>query len=632
MKKILFSILMLISILFIANIALSQVTFHDGDLPSASKKAEEDKKYIMIDFYTEWCGWCKELDKNVYTNKEVGKYLNAKCINIKIDADSEKGSKIAGLYSVSGYPTIVFTDSSGKEVGKIVGYKPPEGFLKTAKEYLGEIKDDGNTVEPKPESNNVIFFNGNFNRALEEAKSKNLPMMVDFYTDWCGWCKELDNNVYNQANVANYLNKACINLKINAEDNDGTSLSKKYKITGFPTIVFINSEGVEIGRIVGYLAADDFLKSAKDVLDKNSVKVITPPEKEIKGVDFLNAKFDDALQSAKDNEKVIMIDFYTDWCGWCKVLDQKVYTNENVGKYLNEKCINLKINAEKDEGVILAKKYTVSSYPTIIFLDGEGQELDRIAGFMPAENFLQKSKEIIEGGETFASLQNKITANPDDIESLYKLAEKYAGRNDATNSEKFLRKILEQDPKNEKGFTIKAEFELAKIETVNLLTKDDTIIEKLTQNKGENLDEYIKPMHSFIEKYKNTNDPKVGDTFHLIAILYSKLNNLPMAINYFERAYPLMKSNGAFLNDYSWCIHQDSINKINKAIEIGEEAVKLEPNNVSYLINLSNAYAGIDQYNKALELAKKALELEPNNGMLQARIKILEKITEQDGN
>ena len=78
-----------------------------------------------------------------------------------------------------------------------------------------------------------------------------------------------------------------------------------------------------------------------------------------------------AQKTAKAQNKLIMVDFYTDWCSWCKKLDADTYPNAKVVAY-SSKLVSVKVDAEK-EGVELAKRYKVQGYPTILFLDANGE-------------------------------------------------------------------------------------------------------------------------------------------------------------------------------------------------------------------------------------------------------------------
>lgn len=98
----------------------------------------------------------------------------------------------------------------------------------------------------------------NVEEANAEATERGTIIMVDVYTDWCHWCKELDKNVFTDQSVID-LSTKIVNLKVNAEDNrEGTALARKFGVQGYPTILFITADGREVDRIGGYLPPEDF--------------------------------------------------------------------------------------------------------------------------------------------------------------------------------------------------------------------------------------------------------------------------------------------------------------------------------------------------------------------------------------
>ena len=101
--------------------------------------------------------------------------------------------------------------------------------------------------------------------ALERAKSEGRPVMADFYTDWCGWCKKLDKDVYEDADV-NRMAEKFICIKVNCEIDKGAF--SKYGLKGYPTIIFFNAAGNIEETIVGYRGAQVFTDTMKKVLDK----------------------------------------------------------------------------------------------------------------------------------------------------------------------------------------------------------------------------------------------------------------------------------------------------------------------------------------------------------------------------
>ena len=105
--------------------------------------------------------------------------------------------------------------------------------------------------------------------------------------------------------------------------------------------------------------------------------------------DFRHISFDEALTAAKQENKLIFIDFYTTWCGPCKMMSNKVFPQKNVGDFMNAKFIPLKMDAEK-EGLELAKKYAVKAYPTYIILNAQGKEEARFTGAMEGDVFINK--------------------------------------------------------------------------------------------------------------------------------------------------------------------------------------------------------------------------------------------------
>ena len=92
---------------------------------------------------------------------------------------------------------------------------------------------------------------------------------------------------------------------------------------------------------------------------------------------------------AKEENKLIFVDVYTTWCGPCKKMDKYIFTDKKVGDYYNAHFISYKLDAEKGEGVLLSKKYEVTSYPNLLFVDGNGDLVIRKSGTMGVEEMLE---------------------------------------------------------------------------------------------------------------------------------------------------------------------------------------------------------------------------------------------------
>ncbi len=109
--------------------------------------------------------------------------------------------------------------------------------------------------------------------------------------------------------------------------------------------------------------------------------------------------FDEGAALARQNNKKILIDVYTDWCIWCKKMDKEVYTNEEVSKAIASHFVGVKLNAESSKGVTFngekidearfARTLNVTGYPTIVFLDPAAQPITKLGGFMDAKEFVK---------------------------------------------------------------------------------------------------------------------------------------------------------------------------------------------------------------------------------------------------
>lgn len=107
------------------------------------------------------------------------------------------------------------------------------------------------------------------------------------------------------------------------------------------------------------------------------------------GIKFEKLGFDKALKQAKSSNKLIFIDVHTSWCGPCKEMAKTTFQSDEVGKVFNDKFINLKIDAEKDaDGPSISKKYGVSAYPTLLFINGDGKLVKKLVGKQSEEKLL----------------------------------------------------------------------------------------------------------------------------------------------------------------------------------------------------------------------------------------------------
>ena len=144
------------------------------------------------------------------------------------------------------------------------------------------------------------------------------------------------------------------------------------------------------------------------------------------------SSYEAAAKSARASKKLLMIDFYTDWCHYCKKLDAEVYPHPKVVQFCGQ-LVSVKLNAER-EGMALAKKYGVTGFPTVLYLDAEGNEWGRMPGFLPAEGFLQFGNGILKSFKEQPVLEAKLRQNPSNAVLAADLTERFARQGNETKA------------------------------------------------------------------------------------------------------------------------------------------------------------------------------------------------------
>jgi len=109
-----------------------------------------------------------------------------------------------------------------------------------------------------------------------------------------------------------------------------------------------------------------------------------PSKKEgTEGIQFFKGTFKEALAKAKKENKMVMMDCYTTWCGPCKMLKKQVFVDKSLGDYMNQKYVCIAVDYENGEGPAVAQQYPVQGYPTLFFMDAFGKVKKTMAGVPP---------------------------------------------------------------------------------------------------------------------------------------------------------------------------------------------------------------------------------------------------------
>ena len=149
-----------------------------------------------------------------------------------------------------------------------------------------------------------------------------------------------------------------------------------------------------------------------------------------KGINFQDLSLKEGIEKAKKENKKIFIDVYATWCGPCKYLSKNVFVDDDLGAFMNEHFVSLKIDGEYGDGLQLMNDFNLDSYPTMLFLNPEMDLLRKIVGAVGADEIEAVGNEVIFPETT----------------AIYQLTERFnAGERDREFLAEYLVEVLNND-------------------------------------------------------------------------------------------------------------------------------------------------------------------------------------------
>jgi tetratricopeptide (TPR) repeat protein len=136
--------------------------------------------------------------------------------------------------------------------------------------------------------------------------------------------------------------------------------------------------------------------------------------------------FSTALKTATREHKDVLVDFWTDWCEWCKVQDESTLAVPSFVEYAKQ-YVWVKVDAEHGADTVVARRYNVHGYPTVVVIKADGTEYDRIVGYHRPEEFRQEVDDYRAGRNTLLALLADAPKHERDWDFQMKLATKLYG-------------------------------------------------------------------------------------------------------------------------------------------------------------------------------------------------------------
>ncbi|MBL8738822.1 MAG: thioredoxin family protein [Planctomycetes bacterium] len=249
----------LVTLLFTVPVFAQEATWLTK-FEEAKALAAKENKFVLADFTgSDWCGWCIKLKEEVFSKPEFATWAKDNVVLLELDFPrntelpaelKEQNDKLAAEYKIEGYPTILLLDATGAEIARL-GYAKggPAAWTKKADEALAAAKAKAELAKA---------WTTDYEAALARAKKEKKYVIADFTgSDWCGWCIKLKEEVFDKPEFHAWAKDNAVLLELDFPRNkelpeelkkQNEKLRERFKIRGYPTILFLDASGKELGR------------------------------------------------------------------------------------------------------------------------------------------------------------------------------------------------------------------------------------------------------------------------------------------------------------------------------------------------------------------------------------------------
>jgi len=193
------------------------------------------------------------------------------------------------------------------------------------------------------------------------------------------------------------------------------------------------------------------------------------------GIEFVHVKWQEAMEMAKEQNKLMFVDSYAEWCGPCKRMAKTEFVKADVGEIYNDNFVNLKLDMESKNGRTFDSKYPVSAYPTMFFLDGDGNVVKKVRGGQKGEQLIAMAKAAIKSYDSSGKFAVKYDEGDRSYETVYQYVEAL------NKSQKPSLKISNDYLKSNPEIT---EEQRLKFYHIAVVDADSKIFEKMVENKS----------------------------------------------------------------------------------------------------------------------------------------------------
>lgn len=284
---------------------------HWMSMQEALDANKENPKKIIVDMYTDWCGWCKRMDATTFGNPDIAAYINKNYYAVKFDAEGQDTITWNGkiytntpmVNSLStkkpthslarvlsqgrlSYPTLIFLDDSSQLIAPIPGYRTAQDlqpiliyFTENLHKYtdLQQFLNDFKATFIEPDSSKKDLEYMPIQKAMDNVGKTGKKYMLFFYSDWCTTCKIMEETTFKDSTIREFVSQNFVPVKFNATDTSTISLNGvefKNQNNGhpfhdfavsilngkmqFPNVILLSEDFKIITQLPNYYSANGF--------------------------------------------------------------------------------------------------------------------------------------------------------------------------------------------------------------------------------------------------------------------------------------------------------------------------------------------------------------------------------------